>query len=74
MVIYESGGEIIKIENLAATLQLCIESVVKKVLFPVVTMMALTTKSSSLMTPLRLRIYSNPAEAVFRLLGMNNKI
>lgn len=67
---FSIGGTILKIENLASTLQVCLDSGAKKVLLPAATMMDLVTVPPDLMSAFQLVPYSDPADAVFKALGV----
>lgn len=67
---FSIGGTILKVENLASTLQVCLDSGAKKVLLPVATMFDLATVPPDLMSAFQLVPYSDPADAVFKALGV----
>lgn len=67
---FSIGGTILKVENLASTLQVCLDSGAKKVLLPAATMMDLVTVPPDLMSAFQLVPYSDPADAVFKALGV----
>lgn len=67
---FSIGGTILKVENLASTLQVCLDSGAKKVLLPAATMMDLATVPPDLMSAFQLVPYSDPADAVFKALGV----
>ena len=67
---FSIGGTILKVENLASTLQVCLDSGAKKVLLPAATMMDLVTVPPDLMSVFQLVPYSDPADAVFKALGV----
>lgn len=67
---FSIGGTILKVENLASTLQVCLDSGSKKVLLPAATMMDLVTVPPDLMSAFQLVPYSDPADAVFKALGV----
>lgn len=67
---FSIGGTILKVENLASTLQVCLDSGAKKVLLPAATMMELVTVPPDLMSAFQLVPYSDPADAVFKALGV----
>ena len=67
---FSIGGTILKVENLASTLQLCLDSGAKKVLLPAATMMDLVTVPPDLMSAFQLVPYSDPADAVYKALGV----
>lgn len=64
------GGTLIKVENLASTLQVCLDSGAKKVLLPMTSAMDLGTVPADLVSAFSLIFYSSPAEAVFKALGV----
>ena len=64
------GGTLIKVENLASTLQVCLDSGAKKVLLPMTSAMDLGTVPADLVGAFSLIFYSSPAEAVFKALGV----
>lgn len=65
---FSIGGTILKVENLASTLQVCLDSGAKKVLLPVATMMDIATVPPDLMSAFQLVPYSDPVDAVFKAL------
>lgn len=67
---FSIGGTILKVENLASTLQVCLDSGAKKVLLPAATMVDLVTVPPDLMSAFQLVPYSDPADAVFKALGV----
>ena len=67
---FSIGGTILKVEDLASTLQVCLDSGAKKVLLPAATMMDLVTVPPDLMSAFQLVPYSDPADAVFKALGV----
>ena len=67
---FSIGGTILKFENLASTLQVCLDSGAKKVLLPAATMMDLVTVPPDLMSAFQLVPYSDPVDAVFKALGV----
>ena len=67
---FSIGGTILKVENLASTLQVCLDSGAKKVLLPASTMVDLVTVPPDLMSAFQLVPYSDPADAVFKALGV----
>ena len=67
---FSIGGTILKVENLASTLQVCLDSGAKKVLLPAATMMDLVTVPPDLMSAFQIVPYSDPADAVFKALGV----
>ena len=67
---FSIGGTILKVENLASTLQVCLDSGAKKVLLPAATMMDLVTVPPDLMSAFQLVPYSDPVDAVYKALGV----
>ena len=67
---FSIGGTILKVENLASTLQVCLDSGAKKVLLPAASMIDLATIPADLMSAFQLVPYSDPADAVFKALGV----
>ena len=67
---FSIGGTIMKVENLASTLQVCLDSGAKKILLPATSMMDLVTVPPELMSAFQLVPYSEPADAVFKALGV----
>lgn len=67
---FSIGGTILKVENLASTLQVCLDSGAKKALLPAATMMDLVTVPPDLMSAFQLVPYSDPADAVYKALGV----
>ena len=67
---FSIGGTIMKVENLASTLQVCLDSGAKKILLPAASMMDLATVPPELMSAFQLVPYSDPADAVFKALGV----
>ena len=64
------GGTLIKVENLASTLQVCLDSGAKKVLLPMSSAMDLGSVPADLVGAFSLIFYSSPQEAVFKALGV----
>ena len=67
---FSIGGTVLKVENLASTLQVCLDSGAKKVLLPAATMMDLATVPPDLFAAFQLVPYSDPVDAVFKALGV----
>ena len=59
-----------KVEELASTLQVCLDSGAKKVLLPITSAADLGTVPSDLVGAFSLIFYSSPEEAVFKALGV----
>ena len=64
------GGTIIKVEELANTLQVCLDSGAKKVLLPITSAADLGTVPSELIGCFNLIIYNSAEDAVFKALGV----
>jgi len=64
------GGTLIKVEDLASTLQVCLDSGAKKVLLPITSAGDLGSVPSDLVGAFSLIFYSSPEEAVFKGLGV----
>lgn len=64
------GGTLIKVDELANTLQACADCGAKKVLLPAVSMMDFATVPADLMTAFQLIPYQNAEDAVFKALGV----
>ena len=64
------SGTIMKVEELASTLQVCLDSGAKKVLFPITSAADLGTVPSELMGAFSIIFYNTPQEAVFKALGV----
>ncbi len=64
------GGTLIKVEDLASTLQVCLDCGAKKVLLPITSAADLGTVPSDLVGAFSLIFYSTPQEAVFKALGV----
>lgn len=67
---FSIGGTIIKVDNLASTLQVCLDSGAKKVLLPAASMVELTTVPADLMSAFQLIPYTSAEDAVFKALGV----
>lgn len=63
-------GTLIKVEDLASTLQVCLDSGAKKVLLPITSAADLGTVPSDLVGAFSLIFYSSPEEAVYKALGV----
>ena len=63
------GGTLIKVEDLASTLQVCRDSGAKKVLLPITSAADLGTVPSDLVGSLSLIFYTSPEEADYKALG-----
>lgn len=64
------SGTVMKVENLANSLQVCLDSGAKKVLLPITSAQDIGTVPSELMSSFSLFFYSNAEEAVFKALGV----
>ncbi len=64
------SGTIMKVEELANVLQVCLDSGAKKVLLPITSAQELGTVPADLMGAFSLIFYSTPQEAVFKALGV----
>lgn len=64
------GGTLIKVEELANTLQVCLDSGAKKVLLPLTSAGDLGTVPPELVGAFNLIFYSSPEDAVFKALGV----
>ncbi|WP_037284682.1 protease Lon-related BREX system protein BrxL [Saccharibacillus sacchari] len=64
------SGTILKVEELASTLQVCLDSGAKKVLLPITSAPELGSVPSDLIGAFSLIFYSTPQEAVFKALGV----
>lgn len=64
------SGNIMKTEDLANVLQVCLDSGAKKVLLPITSAADLGSVPSELVGAFSLIFYSTPQEAVFKALGV----
>lgn len=64
------SGTILKVEELASVLQVCLDSGAKKVLIPITSAAELGTVPSDLIGAFSLIFYTTPQEAVFKALGV----
>lgn len=64
------SGSLIKVDELANVLQVCLDSGAKKVLLPITSAADLGTVPSELVGAFSLIFYSTPQEAVFKALGV----
>lgn len=64
------SGTIIKVEELANTLQVCLDSGAKKVLVPITSAPDLGMVPAELMGAFSIIFYNTPQEAVFKALGV----
>ena len=65
-----SSGTIMKADNLASTLQVCLDSGVKKVLLPQTSAVDLGTVPAELMSNFSLVFYQSTEDAAFKALGV----
>ena len=63
------GGTLIKVEELASTLQVCLDSGAKKVLLPITSAADLGTVPSDLVGAFSLIVYSSPERQFIRHWG-----
>lgn len=64
------GGSLEKIDNLANTLQVCLDSGAKKILIPIAAATDMASVPAELMSKFNLIFYSTPEDAVFKALGV----
>jgi len=64
------GGTIIKVEELANVLQVCLDSGAKKVLLPITSTVDIISVPPELIGKFNLIFYSSPEDAVFKALGV----
>ncbi|MDD4543791.1 MAG: ATP-dependent Lon protease, partial [Clostridia bacterium] len=64
------SGTIIKVEELANVLQVCLDSGAKKVLLPITSATDMATVPPELMGKFNLIFYQSPEDAVFKALGV----
>ncbi len=64
------SGTILKVEELANVLQVCLDSGVKKVLLPITSAVDMGTVPAELIGTFNIIFYSTPQEAVFKALGV----
>lgn len=65
------SGTILKVEDLANVLQVCLDSGAKKVLLPITSAADIGSVPSELVGAFSLIFYSTPQEAVFKALGVD---
>ena len=68
---FSLGGTIEKVENLAQSLQLALESGAKKVLIPMSSSVDIPTVPPELMSKFTLIFYNSPEEAILKALGVD---
>lgn len=64
------GGTIIKVDELANVLQVCLDSGAKKILLPITSAVDMGTVPPELMGKFNLIFYQSPEDAVFKALGV----
>ena len=64
------SGSIFKVEELANTLQVCLDSGAKKILLPITSAVDMATVPPELMGAFSIIFYNTPQEAVFKALGV----
>lgn len=64
------GGTVTKVEELANTLQVCLDSGAKKVLLPIASTVDMPSVPAELMGRFSILFFSSPEEAVFKALGV----
>jgi len=64
------GGTIIKVEELANTLQVCLDSGAKKIIVPITSAVDMASVPPELMGKFNLIFYQSPEDAVFKALGV----
>ena len=64
------SGTILKVEEMANVLQICLDSGAKKVLLPITSAAELGSIPADLMGAFSLIFYTTPREAVFKALGV----
>lgn len=67
---FSIGGTIMKAENLASTLQVCLDSGAKKILLPQTSAVDLGTVPAELMSSFSLVFFQSAEDAVFKALGV----
>lgn len=65
------SGTILKVEELANVLQVCLDSGVKKILLPITSAVDIGTVPAELMGAFNIIFYNTPQEAVFKALGVD---
>jgi len=65
------SGTIMKVDDLASILQVCLDSGVKKVLLPITSASDMATVPAELMGAFSIIFYNTPQEAVFKALGVD---
>ncbi|WP_312433276.1 protease Lon-related BREX system protein BrxL [Lacrimispora sp.] len=65
------SGTILKVEELASVLQVCLDSGVKKVLLPITSAVDMAVVPAELMGAFSIIFYNTPQEAIFKALGVD---
>lgn len=65
------GGTIIKVDNLASSLQVCLDAGAKKILLPISSAADISSVPSDLFANFQTSFYSSPVDAVIKSLGMD---
>ena len=65
------GGTLLKVDELANALQVCLDSGAKKILMPAVSMPELVTVPADLSTAFDFILFKSPEEAIMKALGAN---
>jgi len=64
------GGTINKVEELASTLQVCLDAGAKKVLLPMASAADINTVPPELFSKFQISFYQSPEDAVYKALGV----
>jgi ATP-dependent Lon protease len=64
------GGTIMKVEELANTLQVCFDAGAKKVLLPMASAVDIPTVPPELFAKFQISFYQSPEDAVYKALGV----
>lgn len=64
------GGTVIKVEELANVLQVCLDSGAKKILLPITSAVGMASVLPELMGKFNLIFYQTPEDAAFKALGV----
>lgn len=64
------SGSVMKVDNLANSLQVCLDSGAKKVLLPITSAADIATVPSDLMGRFNINFYNSAQDAVFKALGV----
>jgi ATP-dependent Lon protease len=65
------GGSIIPVESLAETLQVAFNSGAKRILLPMASVVDIPTVPGELFAKFQTSFYADPADAVFKALGVD---